>query len=813
MKSLFPLCVLVLLLGSVLSCAAAPSLVDHYLKALDADPQNPSLRYHLGVALLSQGEDQKALSAFRAVYSQRISDPEINYNLALVYSRLKDPDSALIYLDQSAATGAAEQPEVYPLQNVYSNLVLLYEKQGRLDAAADLLKRLVQENPSSLHYLRMLGDYQAQLGRIDEAVITLRRYLKQVPDDSETRAYIFAVLFNRGLLAYGRQDFPSARAEFERARTFDPDSTPVSYYLILLDYQEGQFERVAERLPLIYPDLTNSQQESARSMLFNTALSLKKKDHFESAQKALEPLSLATHPRAKDLALLAGLQLQMGKFLLARQSYLRVLSLDPTFTAAAEGVQAADKGAFEEILNTAADAFTANDLPVVQQALDQAAKIFPHNNRLRIYQARLAKASSESWKILQRKAAELEVSQKYTEALALVRQGLILAPGEVILLRHEKRLVDLLADRVQELLSQGKSLYLQGDMHGARTRFAELGLLTPGHLATKRFSEKIDQELHQQAERAVGAGEKALARAEFIEAQSLFEVALAAWPTEVAAQSGLKQVKKKLAQQDAEILFKARRARQDGKLLVARELLKKGRHEGAETAIEVELSQVESELTAKRMTFVSLVEAALDKLQFGKASQLLAQSALLGDRSDFADLETEFANARSAEIVRQLTLARKKAAATDFEQGIKAYRRVLDLEPNNAEALAGLINGREALSATISQILKEAGRSHQAGHYDQAARDYRRVLVLDSHQPSALKGLKMLERANRAGLTADDRNRLYLHGIELYTEGNYGGAIDAWTQLLDLEPANQKARMNIDKAERKLQQIKEREGG
>ncbi len=143
MKLVLSFCVLALLVGSVLPCTASLSLVDHYLKALDADSQNPTLRYHLGVALLDQGENKPALMAFKAAYPQRADDPEINVNLALVSMRLNDPDSALIYLDQALASGAGAEPEIYPLQNLYFNLVLSYAQSGQLEAAVALLERLI----------------------------------------------------------------------------------------------------------------------------------------------------------------------------------------------------------------------------------------------------------------------------------------------------------------------------------------------------------------------------------------------------------------------------------------------------------------------------------------------------------------------------------------------------------------------------------------------------------------------------------------------------------------------------------------------
>ncbi|MCF6178559.1 MAG: tetratricopeptide repeat protein, partial [Geopsychrobacter sp.] len=254
MKLLLQFCLLALLLGLTLPCVADSSLVDHYRKALDADPQNPTLRYHLGVALLNQGENKQAIKAFRRAYPTLSDDAEINFNLALAYSRISDPDSALIYLDQAAAE-TVPQTDVYPLNTIYFNLVILYEQQGRLDDAVVLLKRLLRENPTSLDSLRMLAEFQLRLGRVDEATLLFSDYLKRAPTDSEMREYIFASLFNRGLKAYENKEFKRATIEFKRVLQFRPESSLVLYYLSLLDYQQQNFERIAERLPQLYERL------------------------------------------------------------------------------------------------------------------------------------------------------------------------------------------------------------------------------------------------------------------------------------------------------------------------------------------------------------------------------------------------------------------------------------------------------------------------------------------------------------------------------------------------------------------------------
>lgn len=814
MKPLWQFCVLVLLLGSVLPCAAAPSLVDHYRKALVADPHNQTLRYHLGIALMNQGENRLALKAFRAAYPQRVGDPEINFNLALVYLRLADPDSALLYLDQALASGAAAQPEIYPLQNVYFNLVLLYQQQDQLDAALQLLQRLIGENPTNLDYVRVLGDYLLRLGRVDESMPVLADYLRQAPEDSEIREYAFATIFNRGIAAYAKQDFSAARDEFGRALQFVERSPLVIYYLALLDYQAESYSQVADRLPQAYVSLDADQKNSARSILYNTALSLKQNSEFAKAQQALEPLISVPVPRSKDLALLAGIQLESGAFGLARQGYIRLLQKDPGYGSAAEGIQAAEKGAFEALLHATGSAFAAEDLSAAQTYLRQAAEIYPENSRLRIYQARLARAKQESWRGLLKRAEGLEAQQQYVEALDLLRQGLSLAPTEPRLLRDEQRLVELLAERINVLYSQGMDLYARGEQHLARSSFEQLVQLSPEHQGGKDFLIKIDGELQQEAQRAVGAGEAALAHAELLEARQAFQRALTAWPAEVAAKQGVAQVEKIMTKRVAETLAQARRARTEGRLQAAAELLEAAQLKWPAAAIDTELVRIRNELQQRQAALAQLARTAILQRDFNQAAQVLAQADSLGPGVvDFTELKKQLELARAGEVKRLLDLARQKVAAGSFDAGLKSYRRVLDLEPENTEALAGLKRGRSELSVSIEQYLAEGLSAHQAGEIERARQAYRAALKLDPYRAEAVNGLRQLERAGRAGLSVMDSKYLYLMGIELYTEGEYNQAIAAWRQVLDHDPTHKKAQMNIDKAERKIRQIQERQSG
>ena len=285
-------------------------------------------------------------------------------------------------------------------------------------------------------------------------------------------------------------------------------------------------------------------------------------------------------------------------------------------------------------------------------------------------------------------------------------------------------------------------------------------------------------------------------------------------PAEVTAQDGLNRVEEMLAAQVAETLVRARRARYEGSLVTAVAALREGLKRFPATTLGAELAQVVEGLSQRQKALAKLVRTATRQQQFNKASLLLIQAEHLGSDLDaLAELKIDLNLARAHEVSRQLDLARQNVARESFDSGLKAYRRALDIEPENAEALAGLRHGRSMLSESIAQSLLEGASAHRSGDLAQARLVYNSVIALDPHQNDALLALRQIERAGRAGLTSADSKRVYLQGIELYTGGNYQQAIDAWRQVLDLDPAHEKALMNINKAERKISQIRERQGG
>jgi tetratricopeptide (TPR) repeat protein len=269
-----------------------------------------------------------------------------------------------------------------------------------------------------------------------------------------------------------------------------------------------------------------------------------------------------------------------------------------------------------------------------------------------------------------------------------------------------------------------------------------------------------------------------------------------------------------LASRVAETLVQARRLKSEGLLVAARDLLASGQKKWPAKTLATELAQVKKKLEQRQRSLVKLMRSAVKKEQFVQAAQRLTQVRQLGvDPALIAEVNTELKKARSRARTEHLELARQQVENGNYDAGLKAYRRVLDIEPGNKEALQGLQQGREALEGTISRLLVEGAAARKAAQVDQARVAYRKVLNLDPHRAEALAALHQIGRSGQARLTSVDSQHLYLQGIELYTEGDYKQAIAIWYQVLDLDPDHRKARRNIEKARRKLKQIQERQSG
>ncbi len=172
-------------------------------------------------------------------------------------------------------------------------------------------------------------------------------------------------------------------------------------------------------------------------------------------------------------------------------------------------------------------------------------------------------------------------------------------------------------------------------------------------------------------------------------------------------------------------------------------------------------------------------------------------------------LRTEIRTATETEI----TASRAAAALAEKDghaiNAIEAYNRILELDPNDAEARAAKQRLIDRLDVT--QQIKLGIDLYNAGKLQDARRQFESVLKLNPKEPVALDYMARLGAAPPTPSTLEeiqkDRNiwPLYLEGLRHMRNKDYQKAIDAWEQVLKAYPNNASTIENIRQARLRLQ--------
>jgi tetratricopeptide (TPR) repeat protein len=120
--------------------------------------------------------------------------------------------------DFSVAEGLAEDgAEAYPSHAVLrNNLAVLHELAGNLDAAEELVRRALQDEPSLPQLSKNSGDLAYRASRYDDAWNAYRRAVELVPDLGDD------VYFKMGNIAYKRNERELATQLWRKALELNP---------------------------------------------------------------------------------------------------------------------------------------------------------------------------------------------------------------------------------------------------------------------------------------------------------------------------------------------------------------------------------------------------------------------------------------------------------------------------------------------------------------------------------------------------------------------------------------------------------------
>ena len=142
-------------------------------------------------------------------------------------------------------------------------------------------------------------------------------------------------------------------------------------------------------------------------------------------------------------------------------------------------------------------------------------------------------------------------------------------------------------------------------------------------------------------------------------------------------------------------------------------------------------------------------------------------------------------------------------------------KKALYLAPSDTTAKKLFEEINALLSKKAQEHLEKGRQLYRRGKLAEAERELRLALKYDPSLTQAKNYLSDIEAKRKASaskpkakkeVSKEEIEKLYLKGVEAYVRGDYEAAIAYWEEVLKLDPHHEKARLNIKKAKKKLEE-------
>jgi tetratricopeptide (TPR) repeat protein len=795
------------------SRTVSPEIINRYQQVLATDQDNLTIHYLLGVALLQDNQNEAALAKLQVAYPAYQQSIEAHYNLAIAALRLGDLVSTEIYLDQAETLGALETSELYPIAGLYFNMALRAQETGDANEAIRYFHKALLLDPQQIEVYRQLGDLYAGLNDTEMAMQSFRKYLHHFPDDPLSRDYLFALEFNRAqdLLATG--DLNKAEQGFSTAIGIQPGSPAALYYLGYIAYSRNQPEQAVAHLNNAFPSAEDEVRQSIRPLLYNTAISLRKKGKLESSLDAITLLANQEQALFNELFLAGTINLELRKHRKAQTYLQRAVTLKPQDQSAQQSLFAAELGAFNEWLTEARDKVQTEDFAGAEKALQMANELQPQNRRVISLKEQLEKARDVKAYGHILSAQKALDSGEFSEAAEQIAIGLNIQPGDSRAQALRKEIHMAIAVDLENLLADADRHLEAGDYDRASAGYNQVLTIAPEQRAAK---EGLNQVAHTRQEKTltlVKEGNTALDNGQADQALKAFKQALAMDDDSVAAREGLNSAQEMKANRLEEYLLKGRQALGRNLYKEARNWFNQALFIDEKSRAKEELVRLEQLVLQKADDLAAQADQARRNGKLEQARKLYVQAltlvpthkpSLTGQDQVAMDIETK--------AKEQLHQAESALEQLDYTTATTAYRVILDLDPRNAKALKGLQTSRDLQAENIDKLVKQSQEALSAGNWSVAERYLSEALRRDAYHKKAQQLRQRIEQVRQSGAQPGDEQQVYLQGVAYYTQGQYAQAIKAWETVLLLNPEHEKSIQNINKTRRKMSQIEEYRG-
>jgi tetratricopeptide (TPR) repeat protein len=205
-------------------------------QALQAQPTNFDVLYNLALAAMQAGHLDRAQEVFAVALQQRPEDVDTLYHLASLRSEQGHDEQAMALLVQAQHLAPRR-----------SDILLLMaqtaEKLGYYRDSAEVLDQYLKLQPADEVARRERAFALVCIGRQDEALPDLRRYVQMRPKDARG-------LYELGMVETIR-DRDQALQHFSQALEIDPHFDDARSARAVLNFQAGKFLQAVEDLELV----------------------------------------------------------------------------------------------------------------------------------------------------------------------------------------------------------------------------------------------------------------------------------------------------------------------------------------------------------------------------------------------------------------------------------------------------------------------------------------------------------------------------------------------------------------------------------
>jgi tetratricopeptide (TPR) repeat protein len=789
-------------------------LIERYRASLMGDQGNLTLHYLLGIALLQNQQNAEALAELQTAYPAYQDSIEAHFNLAIAALRLNDLDSAEIYLDQAIALGADTMQGVFPIADLYFNMALKSRSQGDSNEAIRYFHKVLKLAPQRYEVYRQLGDLYANLEETELATKSFRNYLEQFPDDRVSQDYLFALEFNRGQDYLAEENFDEASAHFKEALKVQPDSPTARYYLGYIAYTRGDADEAAWQLEKAFEVADESLRQNLRPLLYNTTLSLKQAGQTSKALKLATQLADSSQAQLNELFLAGNLHLEYGSYRTAYDYLQRAAEQDPTHHGVQQNLISAEIGAFNEWLTTARVSMNKGEFDKAEDALLKAEQLQLQNLRVvevrkELFQKRQEKASS----YFSGAQASLD-SGDLTDALSQLEFGLTLYPtsreGESL----KSRISDAMSADINKLLDAAELATSSGDWAEAEELYQNILVIAPKHPQATEGISRLHEARQEHVAELYASGKEALNAGRSDTAVELFTQLVDLEPDDELARQGLMTAQQAQANRLDEYLLKGHNALGRKNFDEARQWFNKAIKIEDSERIHAELAALDQHIAREADSLANAASLAAQKTRYRDAKKLYAKALKLspGHKASI-DGQTSLEKLIDDNMAQSLGKGLQALDKGDDQRAATEFRKVLELSPENQQALDGLRKSRDNQAQKLEETVALGLSALEDGDLTKAQELLDLALARDAYHGGAQQLRQRLEKVQQSGAKPGDEQQLYLQGVAFYTQGKYPDAIKAWETVLLLDPKHEKAQLNIEKTRRKLRQIEEYRGG